>query len=274
MTSILPTSIQSMGSGCRLWPTTAFDGKRVGDKIVYFTETTSTQDVVVDLVTKTDFPIGSLAWADRQTAGRGRNNRVWESPAGKNLYFSFSVEMDPIHYLRLPLIVGQAIASAIKVYIHTPIQMKWPNDIYLQGKKAGGIKIEKKNGNAGQPFLVVGVGLNVNAEEEHFSPELRGRATSLKLEAGQDFEREEVLFELIRYFNEQISTSLTELGWIHTVRFANDHLFQKDREVSYTMDGKTKKGVAINLDKDGFLVIRDDRGQVDTVNGDDVNLIE
>jgi BirA family biotin operon repressor/biotin-[acetyl-CoA-carboxylase] ligase len=110
-------------------------------------------------------PEGTVVWAERQTAGRGRRGRTWDSPAG-NLYMSVIVRPD------LPLALAGRISVAVGLRIarllhNSGIRSKWPNDIYYEGRKAGGILVETRAGPGGRlDWAVVGLGLNVASHPE------------------------------------------------------------------------------------------------------------
>lgn len=114
-----------------------------------------------------NLPLGSVCIAESQTAGRGRRGRQWYSPVGQNLYFSLLWR-----YERLPensplsslsLVVALIIAESFQNLGVADIQIKWPNDIYYQGKKMGGILIESKMDSDGA-YLIIGIGLNLSMQ--------------------------------------------------------------------------------------------------------------
>lgn len=110
---------------------------------------------------------GSLCMAQAQTAGRGRRGRQWFSPRSRNLYFSMLWHYDTVaipQISALSLVVSVVIAEAFAALKIPNIQIKWPNDIYYQGKKMGGILIESRVDRQGI-FLVIGIGLNLGMDQ-------------------------------------------------------------------------------------------------------------
>lgn len=108
-------------------------------------------------------PSGSLCLAESQNAGRGRRGRQWYSPKSQNLYFSmlWKYELASLtHISSLSLVVALIIAETFEQLGVSNIQIKWPNDIYYQGKKMGGILIENRT-DGEQLSLVIGIGLNL-----------------------------------------------------------------------------------------------------------------
>jgi len=116
-------------------------------------------------------PHGTLVTADEQSAGRGRQGRVWTAPAGRALLCSVLVRDPP---RLLPLAAGVAVADVAG----EAAQVKWPNDVLITGRKVAGILVE---GRPQERWAVVGIGLNVAVRPEDFPAELRDRATTLGL---------------------------------------------------------------------------------------------
>jgi BirA family biotin operon repressor/biotin-[acetyl-CoA-carboxylase] ligase len=127
---------------------------------------------------------GHVVLADAQTRGRGSNGRVWSSPAGEDLFFSI-VDRPALSLLQLPpltLAVGLGVAEAVEAVLGAPgaCHVKWPNDVWLRGKKCAGILVETSATGAAVDSVVIGIGLNVNRLA--FPEELREIATSLRAE--------------------------------------------------------------------------------------------
>lgn len=131
---------------------------------------------------------GTVVVAECQTAGRGRHGRVWFSPPGHNLYCSVLARTvlspgTPAPAERLswiPLAAAVAAAEAVRATIAVPLSLKWPNDLLLDGRKAGGILCESGSLGSSGAFVVIGLGLNVNVPREAFPPELQSIAASLR----------------------------------------------------------------------------------------------
>ena len=115
---------------------------------------------------------GHAVLADRQTAGRGRRDRRWHSPAGGNLYFSLGwrFRRADLPFSTLPLLAAVAAAEALRRFGLERHGIKWPNDILVEGKKLAGILVETRGLDPGAPHFVVGIGVNV--VQRAFPPEL------------------------------------------------------------------------------------------------------
>ncbi|MEG1621865.1 MAG: biotin--[acetyl-CoA-carboxylase] ligase [Alistipes sp.] len=154
----------------------------------FFEETTSTNDDARDA----KYHHGDLIRAERQTAGRGQRGHVWESEAGCNLLFS--VVLEPTFLpVNEQFLLSEAVALALTDMLakyQLPAQIKWTNDIYIQGRKVVGILIEHNLSGATLSRTIVGVGINVN--QLLFDPALPN-PTSMRRVALREFDRDEVL---------------------------------------------------------------------------------
>ncbi|MGH7880309.1 MAG: biotin--[acetyl-CoA-carboxylase] ligase, partial [Candidatus Binataceae bacterium] len=112
----------------------------IGWRIHYFDEVGSTQRVAAEMA-EAGAASGTIVIAEQQTAGRGRLGRAWHSPAGVNLYATIIIrpQMPALEVPRLSLVAGVAAAEALATVAPGLVALKWPNDIWLKGRKAGGI---------------------------------------------------------------------------------------------------------------------------------------
>lgn len=135
---------------------------------------------------------GVVVLTDRQTAGRGRRGAAWVSPPGEALAFSMLARpAEPMAlWPRLALASGLAVAEALEAHGVTA-GIKWPNDVWVDGRKICGVLVE-----AAGDFAIIGIGVNVNVAE--FPAELATTATSLRIETGEKLDRAEVLASILR----------------------------------------------------------------------------
>ena len=137
---------------------------------------------------------GAVAVAEEQTEGRGRLGRRWHSPPGVSILCSILL-VPAVETPRLPelsLVAGEACAEAIAAVTGLEPEIKLPNDILLEGRKAAGILAEAQEGR-----VVLGIGINVNVEKSDLPPEVEPPATSLFIETGGEIDRAELLVELL-----------------------------------------------------------------------------
>jgi len=134
-------------------------------------------------------PHGTIVTAAEQTAGRGRQGRTWTAPAGKALLYSAVLRPLDERHLLLPLSVPIAVCETAEALApEVECQVKWPNDVWIDGRKLAGVLIEAKPQDG---WAVIGVGLNLSIEHDEFPPELRETAVSIlgALEGGRESPR-------------------------------------------------------------------------------------
>lgn len=149
---------------------------------------------------------GLVIVADGQTEGRGREGRRWESPPGKNLYVSFLLRpaVSPKRAVDITILAANAVHDVLSDLIPSlPLSIKPPNDILLNGKKVAGILCEMGSQGERIEWVVCGIGINVNSDLSDFSGMVQRTATSLKIAFGREFEREELLKQLIEMFGKR-----------------------------------------------------------------------
>lgn len=121
-------------------------------------------------------PAGTVVTAEEQSAGRGRHGRGWSAPAGKALLYSAILRPLDERHLVLPLAVPVAVAEAVESISPVACLLKWPNDVWIEGRKCAGVLIEARPQDG---WAVIGVGLNVAIESDEFPVDLRDTATSV-----------------------------------------------------------------------------------------------
>jgi BirA family biotin operon repressor/biotin-[acetyl-CoA-carboxylase] ligase len=218
---------------------------------------------------------GSVWVADEQTAGRGRSDHRWHSPAGDGLYVSVLLrpQMALVDALWLSLATALAVQAAIANVTRLAPDIRWPNDLLIGGRKCSGILVET-SAVASQPdspamlrYAVVGVGINVN--QQNFPAELRALATSLLRESGKKWEHEPILIEFLRALDKEIAWLEAELRGTSTTaglleRFALSSSWVRGKHVSVDEAGGYT-GVTDGLDARGFLRVAGDDGMLHTV---------
>jgi len=206
---------------------------------------------------------GTLIVADRQTAGRGRKGRSWESPAGKNLYFSLLLRprFAPDKAPMVTLVMAHSVAGAMEETVQAAGQnvslykagIKWPNDILINGKKVCGILTEMCLLGTDIEYIIVGVGINV--KEQEFSGELSEKASSLNKEWGADISREELLQRIMAAFWEDYNQFEEAGDLLPLLGGYQSRLLNLDKEVKVLDPQKPFEGVARGITKNGELIV-------------------
>jgi len=208
---------------------------------------------------------GCLVVADRQIQGRGRLGRRWITVAGAGLAFSLVALPSPVERDRLPLFSGLgalAVCQAIETLAGIPSEIKWPNDILLQRKKAGGILVEANWLGGELHNLVIGVGVNVTSEAVPPPGEQRFPATSVEEAAGKHIDRLDLLREIIRGIYEwrAVMMETTFLNaWEERLAFKGEWV-GVENAIHPSGEGSTT-GLVTGLDGSGALVLRTASGE-------------
>ena len=155
----------------------------IGIPCRWLAQTSSTNDVAREWALA-GAPAGALVVAARQNRGRGRRERLWESPAGSGLYASFvwRPSWPAEQASNLAILAGMAAYGALESLGVPNLRIKWPNDILSAGRKICGVLVEPRIGAGRIEFAVAGIGINVRQQREDFLPDLRDRATSCAIE--------------------------------------------------------------------------------------------
>ena len=174
----------------------------IGSKIIELDEINSTNDFASTLLSKDKQPEGTIVLAEYQTKGKGQGNNKWHSSKGKNLLMSvilFPGFLSASKQFYLSEIIALSIIKTIKEYVNLDCKIKWPNDIFCNNKKIGGILIQNSLKGQFIKHSVLGVGLNVN--QRNFPGEL-DKASSLALESGKELDKDELFYFLLKNLDE------------------------------------------------------------------------
>ncbi len=240
-----------------------FDGKSI-----HYYETVDSTNLTLRMLAEEGAPNYTIVTAEEQTLGRGRLGRSWFSPRAKGLWFSILLRprnLTPARVAPITLVAAATLANQINNQYDVAIKLKWPNDLLLKGKKAGGILTELKGELDQVEYLIIGIGLNINQQEEDFPKGLRKVATSLHIESGRFLNRTDLLLmvrdNLARAFNLFLSE-----GFMPFYMPWKKHNVTLGQRVTLSWKGGLLQGKALHLTKEGALQIQDNRGVIHTVN--------
>ena len=215
----------------------------------------STNSVLMDAPPPDDGRIHVVA-AEVQTAGRGRRGRQWQSWPQASLAFSALWRFDPSAPVPagLSLVAGVAVAHALERLGVQGVQLKWPNDVLVNGDKLAGILVELSSGRDRRPAAVVGIGMNVRLPPDTTIPD-QPRVTDLATHASPVPTRNQLLAELHTLFTTYAAAGFPALrgAWQQRNAFA-------DLPVRIIGEGQEQTGVCIGVDDDGALLLRTDAG--------------
>ncbi len=214
-------------------------------------------------------PEGSVFLAEEQLAGQGRGAHTWQSARSAGIYCSAILRpaMPPADALIFSLAAGLAVRAAVaEIAPQLPVDLKWPNDLLLGGKKFCGILIEMNSEATRVRHLVVGVGINVN--QVKFPAELREIATSLRIETGTEWSRVELCAALLKSLDREYRGMVEDAGGREGIlrRFEEGSASVRGRRVTVEENGGLT-GVTEGLDERGFLRVRTAEGLRTVVSG-------
>jgi len=212
---------------------------------------------------------GTVFLAEEQTAGRGRGGHTWDSGPSVGIYCSMILrpQLSPADALLLSLMAGISVAEAVGKTTGMHPDLRWPNDVLLNGKKFCGILTEMNAEATRVRYVVVGIGINVN--HALFPAELESIATSLRLESGRDWSRVELTAALLKSldaaYRTLVETGLQGRSQIFR-KFEEHSSFARERYVHVGEDGGYD-GVTQGLDERGFLLVRTASGVKTVLSG-------
>lgn len=245
--------------------------KWAGRSLHYFDELGST-NVQADLEAGNGVQEGTLVVADMQTAGLGRRGRSWHSPAGTNIYFTLILRPScmPDQASGITLVMALAVAEAIGESCGVRAQIKWPNDVVVNGKKVCGILTQMNVDGGAIRHVVVGVG--VNAGEQDFPPEIAATATSLQVESGRKLSRASLVAAIMRFFEEAYESFMRD-GGLAPVRERYESLLVNRGRAVIVLDPKGEyKGIARGINERGELLVEREDGSISNVYAGEVSV--
>ncbi len=195
------------------------------NNVIIYEKTESTNTLAKEFIAKNCVD-GTLIIAKEQTAGKGRLGRSFSSPAGEGLYMSLILKPDvPLEIIsQITIPIAQALIETLKKVCNIPAQIKWPNDILINGKKVAGILTELKN-----EYVIIGIGININ--NSVFSDSIAATATSLFNETGIKYDFEVLTKTLFKYFNELYHSFLIYKNLAFIQEAYNNNLISLDKDV-------------------------------------------
>jgi BirA family biotin operon repressor/biotin-[acetyl-CoA-carboxylase] ligase len=208
-------------------------------------------------------PEGTVFLAEEQTAGRGRGANSWESARSAGIYCSVVLRpaLPPSDVLVMALAAGLAVRAAIEqVNPRVTPDLKWPNDVLIDGKKVCGILAEMNAEVTRVRYIVVGIGINVN--HSSFPKELQDEAISLRMVTGSESSRVELAAALLKSLDQEYRLLAEPRGARQSIlrRFAEHSTWVRGKQVRIEENGSRVEGTTEGLDNRGFLQVRTAQG--------------
>ncbi|MFC0188566.1 biotin--[acetyl-CoA-carboxylase] ligase [Fictibacillus aquaticus] len=246
--------------------------EKLGKKVVYHTSLKSTQEMA-HLEAAKNAEEGVLVVADEQTGGRGRLGRSWHSPAGTGIWMSLvlkpriALQKAP----QLTLLTAVGVVRAIEKETGLAADIKWPNDILLNGKKIVGILTELQAEADQIHSVIIGMGMNINQKKEHFPEDIAAIATSLSAESGKEYSRAGLIAAVMLELEELYKVYLKDgFGLIKLLWESRAQSLGK-RITARNLNG-TLTGFAKGITDEGVLLLEDDEGMVHSIYSADIEI--
>ena len=256
------------------WLTTAYlEDKESTPELIFLTSIDSTNDHATRLLAN-DYEAPFFVISNEQTLGRGRMGRQWHSPPSCSLYLSFASRPNvrPDRMQLFTLWMGVCVARHLRGRFEIDIGVKWPNDLYFEGRKLGGMLTEARVDADNLRELVFGIGLNVNQTGKDWPEDLNQTATSLRELVGRKLDLNRTTANLIGAIYKGYEVFISE-----NIRSEFEDLWPKldvlkGKQIEAASRDGTVQGIASGLDNRGSLIVRSSGGKVTTLNSGDVHL--
>ena len=229
-------------------------GSWAGREILYLDEVDST-NTAAKKAAENGAVHGTLVVSERQTGGKGRRGRAWDSPRGTGIFMTLILRpnMAPVHASMLTLVAALVVADGIRECTGAESLIKWPNDIVMSGKKVCGILTEMSADPDCINYVAVGIGINVNMEE--FPEEIRGVAASIFTETGKKTKRSLLISAVMAAFERYYEVFMKTTDMSGLLEDYNGKLANCGRTVRVLDPAGEYSGTAIGIDREGELLV-------------------
>lgn len=249
----------------------ALESNHLVSKIEVYDSVESTQTIAKQSLVDNQYTM--LILSDEQTKGRGRFNRNWSSSKGKGLWMSVVLRPN-VSFAMIPkfnLFIALGIRDAIQAFSKDKVEIKWPNDIYINDKKVCGFLTEMVANADAVEAIICGIGINLNHQEEDFSDIIRHRATSIRLHYSEEINRYQFLKRLIEEIEKRYHQFLnSSFETIRDEYIRTSNIWH--RKLTFTESGEQFIGEAIDIDNDGFLIVKDEDNQMRRLISADIDI--
>ncbi|WP_066507152.1 biotin--[acetyl-CoA-carboxylase] ligase [Abyssisolibacter fermentans] len=233
----------------------------IGRTIFHLDTIDSTNKKAKELASNVDIQEGCIVISEEQTGGKGRLGRRWISPKSKGIWMSIILKpnIEPSDAAIVTQIGAAAVYSAIK-NMGLNAYIKWPNDIVINSRKVCGILTEMNAELSRINYIIMGMGINANLEEDEINEEIKGIATSLKIEANSLISRKELVAEILNNFEQLYNDFVYNNNIKHAINICKQASILLGKQISIISKGKKVLAKALDLNDKGELVVKYDDG--------------
>lgn len=238
--------------------------KFMGRNVVFVEKVDSTNNYAKN----NDLSNGSLVTCEEQTTGRGRLGRRWESQKGMCMSVVLIPEIELSQISKITQVCAAAVAKALDE-LEIISQIKWPNDIFLNGKKICGILTEMKTEMNKNPYVVVGIGMNIN--NDNFPDEIKDVASSLYMETGIIFEKSLVAAKILNNF-EILYNEFIKGNFKESLDICREKSYVIGKNINLIENNLVKKATAVDISSEGELVVITEDGTTEKIISGEVSV--
>lgn len=237
----------------------------IGKKIIHKQSIPSTQKLAHELAIN-GATHGTIVIADEQTEGRGRINKPFHSKAEQGIWMSLILRPNLLPYLapQLTLLTATVLADVMDKSTDLEPQIKWPNDILIDGKKISGILTEMQAEQDQILYVIIGIGINVNQEASDFPDSLQSHVTSLKMETGEHWQLVPFIQTLLQTFEKKFNQFMQDGFDLVKTNWEN-YGFKINEQLEIKTGRETWQGLFLGIAEDGALLIERDSGKIEKV---------
>ncbi len=248
------------------------EGQQIGRELFHFDEIDSTNNYAKKMAND-GCPHGTVIVAERQTFGRGRVGKQWQSDNSSGLWFSIVVrpDLEPERIQIITLAASVAVVEGIRKELGINCGIKWPNDIILDSSKLGGILTELSAEPGHVNYVVVGIGINVNQSLSDFDTDLQNKATSIYINTGKQYSRVRLLGSILSSF-EEIYRMFLEGRAEEIIERWSRYSITIGKEVKIVSKDTEYIGTAQSIASDGKLVVKCKDGKTINVSAGEVQV--
>lgn len=242
-------------------------------RVIHYEESVDSTQKIAHKLAYEQCNEGTIIVSDEQRLGRGRLDREWFSPKFTGIWCSIVLRpnIPPQKAPQLTLLTAVSVVRGIKKATGLQTEIKWPNDILINGKKLVGILTELQAEPDRINAVIIGVGINVNQTEEDFPEELKEKATSLRVQIGEKISRAEVLQAILKEI-EDLYDDYLEHGFRMVKMLWESYAVSIGKQVTARTLQGTIIGKAAGITDDGVLLLEDSEGKTHHIYSADIDI--
>ncbi len=244
----------------------------IGNKIIHF-DTINSTNIKAKELAETGEKEGTVIISEEQTLGRGRLGRIWIAPKYKGIWMSIILRpnINPIHVAKITQISAAAVCLAISE-MEIEVYIKWPNDIIINNKKVCGILTEMSCELNKINYAVLGIGINVNIDENEFPDSIKNTAASIKSALGKEFMRKKIAAKVLNHFETLYKQFIIDGNTNKSLDICRKKSIVLGKKINIIKNNKTISVKAVDINDEGELVVEYENGETENLISGEISL--